>query len=82
MTDGRTSLVKSMETRDEHMMDLLLNADLHINYIDHAGFMYDIAKRYQDKDRGMLNYSKCSYLVYQSFMQLAMFIQNICWHCS
>jgi hypothetical protein len=47
-----------METRDEHMMDLLLNADLHINYIDQAGFMYDIAKRYQVKDRGKLGLCK------------------------
>jgi len=52
MADGRTSLVKSMETRDERMMDLLLNADPQINYIDQAGFMYNIAKQYQQKDRG------------------------------
>ena len=52
MADGRTALVKSMETRDERMMDQLLNADLQINYIDQAGFMYNIAKQYQQKDRG------------------------------
>ncbi len=51
MSDGRTALVKSLETRDEHMMNMLLNADLNLNFIHKGDFFHEMAVKYQAPDR-------------------------------
>ena len=56
MTDGRTSLVRAMDNRDEQMIDMILTANLDANFQNRGAFVHQMAEKYQKPDRGKYAY--------------------------
>lgn len=55
MSDGRSALIKAVESGDWEMVEQIFNANLLDNFSDRSSFAYDMAERYQRPDRGSVS---------------------------